>query len=598
MSLSSRRVVAALRRTNIRQCGLLVPSANLPPRPIYHADKLIAFQQCRQKYTKSEDDDDDLLRGGLENFNIKKYRKQLEERELEEGRLEAKAEGVPTPAEFLGWPEDQQRDRDAELPQEYYNLPFKTRRALKLKTLPHNPITPENLFSKLHMTDSELDQLAATGRSRHDPKYKAHGYVPLKPEDISEEDLEGMADLSDINSLIGNVGFSESEIMNIMRDENEPEDEMEFMKRIIEETEKDLKDDLIRLQQHEDAMLKEEIKMRLAEGLSPEQAEHDARAVMRLPQKRTETRQELSRDLSDEAIAATETLWNSELEEMGEKGLRTMMKKMGHVEEFKSRPLRPSPELAKDMFFLPPARREDDDDMDPMLWSWNSTDISSMAHDELEEHREARKYARLAVYDMPRLSKFVKPFQVPGPGQVLRFRYTTHMGVSHPTDKKVVMECCPEDLGLTRVQTDKLIKLCGARYNPTSKLLKFSCEMFEHQHQNKRWLSELMDKLIIEAKDDTDTFEDVPFDFRHHTFKAQPSFPKEWRMTKEKLELKRLKDWQKHATPGQWEQLKTYVHYQTQQQKRLELEAGKKREDGLATATLEDAREEVPVLVA
>ncbi|KAK6530928.1 37S ribosomal protein S24, mitochondrial [Arthrobotrys megalospora] len=593
MALSSRRAAAALRRTTNRQCGLLVPSSNLPPRPIYYASKLSSFQQCRQKSSKVEDD---FIDGDLDNVNAKELRQKIEGRALTRKKFDR--DGMPSVGQLLGWPANQAQDNDDKLPRELESLPFKARHALNLKKLPRDPITAENLFSKLEMTDTELDQLAKTGRSRHDPKYKSRGFVPFKPEDIAEEDLEGMADLAEVNSLIGNVGFSESEIMSIMRDQDEPENEIEFMKRIIAETERDMKEDLIRLQKHEEAMLQEEIKMRMAEGMSAEEAEHDARAVMRLPQQRTETRQELSRDLSDEAIAATETLSNSELEEMGEKGLRTMMKKMGYAEEFASRPLRPSQEVVKDMYFLPPARREDDDDVDPMMWEWNSTDMSSMAHDEMEEHREARKYARLAVYDMPRLSRFVKPFKVPSASEVLRFRYTTHMGVSHPTDKKVVMECCPDDLGLTRVQTDKLIKLCGARYNPTRKLLKFSCEMFEHQHQNKRWLSELMDKLIVEAKDDTDTFEDVPFDFRHHTYKAQPSFPKEWRMTKEKLELKRLKDWQKHATPGQWDQLKTYVHYQTQQLKRLELEAGKKKEGEVDLPALESSREEVPVLVA
>ncbi|EGX44977.1 hypothetical protein AOL_s00173g78 [Orbilia oligospora ATCC 24927] len=597
MALSSRRAVAALRRTTNRQCGLLIPSANLPPRPIYYADKLVRLQQCRHESTGDRGDDFRYFDSeGV--FNSKKVGKQLEERDIAQKKLEAKADGAPTAGELFGWPEAQEEDKDYEMPKDLNNLPQKLRKALKLKQLPRQPITAENLFSKLQITDTELDQLAKTGRFRDDPKYKAHGLVPFKPEDIAEEDLEGMADLSEVNSLIGNVGFSESEIMSIMRDQDEPQNEMDFMKRIIEETEKDMKEDLVRLQKHEEAMLQEEIKMRVAEGMSAEQAEHDARAIMRLPQQRTETRRELSRDLSDDAIIATETLWNTELEEMGEKGLRTMMKKMDHVEEYASRPLRPDQQTVRDMYFLPPSKREDDDDMDPMMWSWNATDMSSMAHDDLEEHREARKYARLAVYDMPRLSRFVKPFKVPTAAEVLRFRYTTHMGVSHPTDNKVVMECCPEDLGLTRVQTDKLIKLCGARYNPTTKLLKFSCEMFEHQHQNKRWLSELVDKLIIEAKDDTDTFEDVPFDFRHHKFKPQPSFPKEWRMTKEKLELKRLKDWQKHATPGQWEQLKTYIHYQTQEQKRLALEAGGKKESGVDVAGLGRTAEEVPVLVA
>lgn len=35
---------------------------------------------------------------------------------------------------------------------------------------------------------------------------------------------------------------------------------------------------------------------------------------------------------------------------------------------------------------------------------WEFDDFSSMAHAELERHREARQYARIAAYEMPRLS--------------------------------------------------------------------------------------------------------------------------------------------------------------------------------------------------
>jgi small subunit ribosomal protein S35 len=50
--------------------------------------------------------------------------------------------------------------------------------------------------------------------------------------------------------------------------------------------------------------------------------------------------------------------------------------------------------------------------------------------------------------------------------------------------------------------------------------------------------------LIKEAKDGKDMFEDVPFDFRHHTPKKKYEFPKEWVLTKERkqyLEEKRQK---------------------------------------------------------
>jgi hypothetical protein len=43
---------------------------------------------------------------------------------------------------------------------------------------------------------------------------------------------------------------------------------------------------------------------------------------------------------------------------------------------------------------------EEEEDQDR---KWEFNDISSLAHGELEQHREARHYARIAAYEMPRL---------------------------------------------------------------------------------------------------------------------------------------------------------------------------------------------------
>ncbi|KAH8902658.1 mitochondrial ribosomal protein [Coniochaeta sp. PMI_546] len=161
-------------------------------------------------------------------------------------------------------------------------------------------------------------------------------------------------------------------------------------------------------------------------------------------------------------------------------------------------------------------------------------DITSMGHAKLEEHREMREYARIAVWEMPLLSKLAKPFEPPSSEHVLRFRYTSYMGEFHPAEKKVVVQFCPNDLGLTEQQQSKLAKLAGPRYNPETGIIKISCEMFEHQAQNKRYLGDLVEKMIAEAKDPKDTFEDVPLDTRHHEFKVKPHFPKEWRLTPER----------------------------------------------------------------
>jgi small subunit ribosomal protein S35 len=107
------------------------------------------------------------------------------------------------------------------------------------------------------------------------------------------------------------------------------------------------------------------------------------------------------------------------------------------------------------------------------------------------------------------------------------------------------VEFCPSDLpGLTEQQRTKLIKLVGPRYNPSTSMVKMSCESFETQAQNKRYLGDLVDTLIKTSKSNDDNFEDVPTDFRHHTPKPFYKFPERWKLTPERrklLEEKRVK---------------------------------------------------------
>ncbi len=138
------------------------------------------------------------------------------------------------------------------------------------------------------------------------------------------------------------------------------------------------------------------------------------------------------------------------------------------------------------------------------------------------------------------------------------------MGESHPGSKKIVVEFCTRDLrALTEQQRIKLIKLVGSRYNPETDIVKMSSEMFETPAQNKRYLGDLVDTLIEEAKDETDTFEDVPLDFRHHKFKPKVEFPEGWKLTREKkmrleedrrlrMEREREREMQGKLVEGVW----------------------------------------------
>lgn len=165
---------------------------------------------------------------------------------------------------------------------------------------------------------------------------------------------------------------------------------------------------------------------------------------------------------------------------------------------------------------------------------FDEDDIMSMAHGKLEEFREYREYARIAAWEMPLLSKLARPFEPPTAEEPLRFRYTSYMGEFHPAENKVVVEFSPKDMPLTEAQQTKLRKLLGPRWNPETDVAKISCEQFEHQAQNKRYLGDLVGKLVEQAKDASDMFEDVPLDTRHHHFKVKPKFPREWRMTEER----------------------------------------------------------------
>lgn len=63
-----------------------------------------------------------------------------------------------------------------------------------------------------------------------------------------------------------------------------------------------------------------------------------------------------------------------------------------------------------------------------------------------------------------------------------------------------------------------------------------SCEKFEAPAQNKRYLGDLVNKLIDEAKNGADTFEDIPLDLRHHNSKRKPQFPEEWKIKPETIQ--------------------------------------------------------------
>ncbi|PLB50288.1 hypothetical protein P170DRAFT_463531 [Aspergillus steynii IBT 23096] len=171
-------------------------------------------------------------------------------------------------------------------------------------------------------------------------------------------------------------------------------------------------------------------------------------------------------------------------------------------------------------------------------------EMTSMAHAEVELHRDIREWTRIAAWDMPLLSQLARPFTLPPDTHILRFRYTSYMGEQHPAENKVVMEVSTKDLApkyLSAEQLQTLLKLVGPRYNPNSEIIRMSCEKFTTKAQNKRYLGDLINTLIKEAKEG-DSFRDVPLDLRHQKPQRKLRFPDSWNMTeqrKKQLEARR-----------------------------------------------------------
>lgn len=134
-------------------------------------------------------------------------------------------------------------------------------------------------------------------------------------------------------------------------------------------------------------------------------------------------------------------------------------------------------------------------------------------------------------------AELAKPFTLPPETHILRFRYTTYMGEQHPAEPKVVVELASRDLTpkyLTEAQRQTLLKLVGTRYNPQTDVVRMSCERFSSSAQNKRYLADVVNALIKEAKEG-DSFADIPLDLRHHKpKKTRLQFPESWNMTEER----------------------------------------------------------------
>ncbi|CAO3647220.1 unnamed protein product [Cunninghamella blakesleeana] len=151
---------------------------------------------------------------------------------------------------------------------------------------------------------------------------------------------------------------------------------------------------------------------------------------------------------------------------------------------------------------------------------------TTIGHLLFENIREVRQYLRKTKYELPKLNVYAKPFVPPTSNEIIKYKTHTYLGEGHPVERKVVLSVKVENLKLSEVERHKFLLLAGPRYHVDTDELILSSEKFPHRKQNKKYVGDVLNRLLKETKDGKDTFADIPLNLRQP--KKKLIFPKEW----------------------------------------------------------------------
>ena len=97
--------------------------------------------------------------------------------------------------------------------------------------------------------------------------------------------------------------------------------------------------------------------------------------------------------------------------------------------------------------------------------------------------------------------------------------------IDRPQPSKVVLKFSVDSLGLDEKEKHKLKLLAAEKCSGNS--VEISCHRFPFAEQNKKWLKETFCRLLEEARNKEDTFEDVANIWVRPEKKEVP-YPIEW----------------------------------------------------------------------
>ena len=109
------------------------------------------------------------------------------------------------------------------------------------------------------------------------------------------------------------------------------------------------------------------------------------------------------------------------------------------------------------------------------------------------------------------LAKELAPVPRTVPSEKLRFQFRTTFGHGssilyphlkfHPADFKVGLVVKIEDCGFTsELEKEVFIEMVGPRYNTGKKEVRLTSDRFSNRVENKKYLTNLLEKLIAESK--------------------------------------------------------------------------------------------------
>ncbi|KAF8592074.1 hypothetical protein K439DRAFT_1626578 [Ramaria rubella] len=187
-----------------------------------------------------------------------------------------------------------------------------------------------------------------------------------------------------------------------------------------------------------------------------------------------------------------------------------------------------------------PRTEDSDEDYDiDFIPDFEDDDATSAAHLIIQQQRQILQYLRLIERDAPRLRALRRPFVPPSDSTPVIVRAISYAGEDHPAINKRVIVAPVSKLPLRSPEAiHKLKLLSGPRWTarPPSDsgigfeedrsigehgYVKISCEDFPEPAMNLKWGSDVLDTLLQEANNTTETFADIPHDQRHLAAKAR-----------------------------------------------------------------------------